>query len=158
MTGPEFGCVLFHGRSPIMAVDLKDLINREILSIALTDDALFILFADIALKLQDTEPFCCESRYFHTDDDLASFVGQRFMGFEIRDGPTEDIRGDNKESQFLLISTDRGVCTVVAYVLHGGYYGGFQITAEVMGIEHLRFNLASGYYGKIKAGAVGRGE
>jgi hypothetical protein len=137
-----------------MGIELKDLVGREILSIALTDDAFFILFSDIALKLQDNGQACCESRYFHTDDDLAAFVGSRFMGFEIRDGPTEDIRGDDKESQFLLISTDRGVCTVVAYVLHGGYYGGFQITAEVLGIEHLRFNLASGYYGKIKAGAV----
>ena len=66
----------------------------------------------------------------HTDDDLTRFVGSEFVLAEAREGPDLSVEYEIKESQFLVITTDKGVFTVVNYNEHNGYYGGFLMAAR----------------------------
>ena len=78
--------------------------------------------------LFDDGQSCCENRWLHTDDDLPSFVGAKFVGFDCSPGPTEDDEDGctgTKGSMFVHLHTDRGTITMVAYNHHNGYYGGF---------------------------------
>lgn len=97
------------------------------------DGALCFEFDDNSgLLLFDCARSCCESRYMHTDDDLAPFVGATFLGVEIRDGPVEveDDWGGTKETQFMDVKTSKGMFQVCTYNEHNGYYGGILIQAE----------------------------
>lgn len=95
-------------------------------------DTMEILFADgTGIHVFDDGQSCCEHRYAVCDDDLTPFVGAKFVGAEVRDGPTEDHEyGDLKECQFLVVNTDRGSFTVANYNEHNGYYGGFWLVVR----------------------------
>jgi hypothetical protein len=77
---------------------------------------------------------CCESRYFHTDDDLPPFIGAfvsellltKVKLFEVLQGDDED-EELYKESGFMRISTNLGDITFQAYNIHTGYYTGFDL-------------------------------
>lgn len=96
------------------------------------EDALRILFTDgTGIKIWDDGQSCCESRYMRTDDDLSYFVGATFEGAQTQDGPTEtDEYGEPHETQFLIITTSKGVFTIVNHNEHNGYYGGFTVACE----------------------------
>ena len=80
------------------------------------------------LFMYDDHQQCCERRWMHTDDDLSYFQGAILQGSEIRKGPVERVEyGDEKESQFLIVTTSKGQFTVVNYNEHNGYYGGFSL-------------------------------
>ena len=97
------------------------------------DGALKVVFTDgTELLLFDDGRSCCESRWLHTDDDLSSLAGGVLREVRVDPGPTEeDAYGDPKESEFLVLRTDRATVTVVAYNEHNGYYSGFWLAAEV---------------------------
>lgn len=98
------------------------------------DDALHFEFGDGSkMKLFDDGQSCCESRYMRTDDDLASFVGAKLIGAEIKDAPSAapPYEYGEHEVQFLEVKTDRGVFTMASHNEHNGYYGGFLIRAQV---------------------------
>jgi hypothetical protein len=109
----------------------KRSVGKTITALKITElDRLHFAFVDDSeLVLFDNGQDCCEHRYMHTDDDLQYFVGAKFLGAEVRDGPTTSEDYEVKESQFLIISTDKGQFTVVNYNEHNGYYGGFSIAA-----------------------------
>lgn len=95
------------------------------------DDALHFTFQDGSrMKFEDVGQSCCEQRYMRTDDDLASFVGAKFVGAQLKEAPeVEDEYGETHEVQFLEIETDRGSFTMANHNEHNGYYGGFEIRA-----------------------------
>lgn len=82
----------------------------------------------------------------NTDDCLSEFIGSKFVNAEIKDGPSGTVDKDEdsydaeldawltnnteEESQFLVITTTKGQFTVVNYVEHNGFYGGFDIELE----------------------------
>lgn len=91
-----------------------------------------ILFEDDSLlTIADVGQDCCESRYMTCDDDLATFKGAKYLGAELRDGPTEPYEyGGEHECQFLVVNTSEGSFTVANHNEHNGYYGGFSIRAR----------------------------
>lgn len=94
------------------------------------DDALYLAFDDgTGIRFADEGQSCCESRYMRTDDDLASFVGAKLLGAEIKEAPTAapPYEYGEHEVQFLEVQTDRGVFTMASHNEHNGYYGGFCI-------------------------------
>ncbi len=94
------------------------------------DDALHFEFSDGSkMKLSDDGQMCCETRYMRTDDNLADYVGAKFLGAEIKDAPDEYGEYGEHEVQFLEVQTDRGVFTMASHNEHTGYYGGFSIVA-----------------------------
>lgn len=90
---------------------------------------LVLRFTDgTGLYAYDDGQSCCETRYMTTDDDLPSFVGATFNGFELRDAPNRETEwGEPHEVQFLLTNTSKGVFTLETHNEHNGYYGGFYI-------------------------------
>ena len=111
------------------------ILGRVIDAISMDESELRILCGADVLVISDKEHICCESRYMHTDDDLPYYVGAKLIGIDLRDGPTEETQDDYgmdvcRESQFLIVQTDRGAITVVNYNDHNGYYGKFDITAK----------------------------
>jgi hypothetical protein len=95
------------------------------------ENALLLRFEDgTGIMLVDEGQSCCESRYMSTDDDLNYFVGAELTGAELADGPDEGGEDDCHETQFLKITTSKGVFTMVNHNEHNGYYGGFWIWAK----------------------------
>lgn len=109
-------------------------LNKTILNIELTaDDALQIGFTDgSVLRIFDDGQSCCESRYMKTDDDLQSFVGDQFLGAEIKDAPNMPDEWGDHEVQFLEVKTNKGVFTMASHNEHNGYYGGFSICCQLI--------------------------
>lgn len=124
-------------------------IDKVITSVRVDEHEVRIHFADgVTLYLTDDASHCCERRYMSTDDDLAPFVGSKFMGVEVREGYdrafpyvfTEE-RGyvstshgyeDQHDVDFMLVTTSLGVFTCAAHNEHNGYYGGMDITASTV--------------------------
>lgn len=118
----------------IETIEIEDLGNLlagcEFKKIELVGNKLEFTFDKGRLFLYDEKQLCCEDRYMHTDDELSYFISAKFRKVEVRDGPDESVGSGIKESQFLIVFTDRGEFTVVNYNKHNGYYGGFYLTAE----------------------------
>jgi hypothetical protein len=107
-------------------------IGKIIKNLEIADNELRFTFEDnTGMRLFDNGQSCCEVRYMYTDDKLSDFIGAALLGAEIREGPTEEIWGEPKESQFLIVSTSNGQFTVVNYNEHNGYYGGFLVVAAL---------------------------
>ena len=97
------------------------------------EDHLLIEFeSGYKMRIFDDGQSCCESRWMHTDDDLAYHVGATLLNGEVRDGPEEQEGeyGECKESQFLILTTSKGQFTMVNYNEHNGYYGGFGVVVR----------------------------
>ena len=97
------------------------------------DNSLRFVFNDESkIKLFDNGQSCCESRYMHTDDDLAYHIGAQLLKAEIKEAPDQpDEYGDVHEVEFLVITTSKGVFTMSNHNEHNGYYGGFSVCAAV---------------------------
>jgi hypothetical protein len=111
---------------------LKGRMGEQIVALKLEgDDRLVIGIESGVITLRDEAQSCCEHRYMDTDDDLPYFIDARLLDIEVADGPdAEDEHGECHEQQFLKVTTDRGVFTVVSHNEHNGYYGGFCIEAS----------------------------
>lgn len=107
--------------------DYESIIGNTIKSMLINDsDELIIEFKDgVKVKIWDYWQKCCEARYMHTDDDLNYHNGCILHEIKINDGPTIDYGCEEKECQFLNITTSNGVITIANYNKHNGYYGGF---------------------------------
>ena len=107
----------------IAEVDLNNYDEVEYLQIKFTDGT--------GIQISDNGQYCCEYRYMHTDDELDYYVGSTFTGVELSDGPEleEEKDGDitYHDQQFLKVSTNKGVFTIVTHNKHNGNYGGFNI-------------------------------
>jgi len=86
------------------------------------------------LRFRDDGQSCCERRHMHSDDDLSYFVGADFLYATIKRGPSEEYgdEGDVRECQFLEIGTSKGAFIIANYNDHNGYYGGFDLTVDVV--------------------------
>lgn len=91
-------------------------------------DRLCIVFDDgTQIAFADHGQDCCEERYITCDDDLMSFTGSRFLGWETRDAPDIEAGGEVHEVQFLHVMTDGGTIVCETHNEHNGHYGGFNI-------------------------------
>lgn len=92
------------------------------------DDTLSLVFEDGAsISFADHGQDCCEHRYMTCSDDLQSFTGSLFVGWEVLDAPSVDSGGEEHEVQFLHIRTDGGTIVCETHNEHNGYYGGFSV-------------------------------
>jgi hypothetical protein len=95
--------------------------------------ALCVVFEDgTQISFADEGQDCCEHRYMTCDDDLQSFTGARFVGWEVLDAPSRD-DGDVHEVQFLHVRTDGGAIVCETHNQHNGYYGGFNVVVREVG-------------------------
>jgi len=136
MCHPGIGAMLHWLRGNSKTVEaLTVAIGKTITEAKIDDDynagdgGLVLKFTDgTGIVLFDDGRSCCESRYMHTDDDLAYYADATLLEAVVEDGPTEmDEYDEPKESQFLIVGTSKGEFTVVNYNEHNGYYGGFAI-------------------------------
>jgi hypothetical protein len=109
-------------------------VGKTITDLRIEDNELRFTFDDGSrMKLFDNGQSCCETRWMHTDDDLPYYIGAALIGAEIRPGGTKEGEyGDETESEFLIVTTSKGMFTVVNYNEHNGYYGGFLIEAAAI--------------------------
>jgi len=110
---------------------LRNGMGKEIAALFLGEDfVLHFVFADgYKMGILDAGQSCCESRWMSTDDDLPYYVGTFLQDIRIQDGP--DIpSSEEHQTQFLKITTSKGVFTMVTHVEHNGYYGGFSVVAR----------------------------
>lgn len=85
----------------------------------------------VVLKFSVGDNSCCEHRYFHTDDDLSSYVGSSIDDIEVREMPDEeDESGNVLESDAIIVTTNKGQFTIMNYNAHNGYYGGVSLEIE----------------------------
>lgn len=106
----------------------EELFNKEIEEVHCDEQSLIFKFKDGSqYEIEDHAQSCCEHRYMNTDDCLSEFKDSKFISAKIEDGPSVDIKDDwnEKDSQFLIVTTSKGQFTVVNYNEHNGYYGGF---------------------------------
>lgn len=84
------------------------------------------------LRLWDNGQSCCEHRYMVAEDDLSYFIGSSFMTVEVvsANGIAESY--NEHEIQFLNVTTSKGVFQMSSHNVHNGYYGGFNIVAELI--------------------------
>jgi hypothetical protein len=106
---------------------IKGFIGKNIMEIEVTDTNIFVRFDEQTLVLFDNGQQCCEYRYFHTDSDLEYYKKSVFLGIRETD---IDYDGDI-EITTLWILTNKGEFDIIAHNEHNGYYGGFDITAEL---------------------------
>jgi hypothetical protein len=86
----------------------------------------------LQLLLWDNGQDCCEERYMRTDDDLTTFVGAHLLGIEVVDTvKTTENDYEMHETQFLRVLTSKGILVLSNHNVHNGYYGGFDIRADV---------------------------
>lgn len=137
MIDKQGGAMMFDEKSQ---VSLKSVLGKIITSIEIINNKrvfqsgniLVIMFGDnLGINIYDTGQNCCEERYMNTDDKLSEFVGGTLIKAELRNGGTAIGNGWEKESQFLLVTTSKGVFTVVNYNEHNGYYAGMSIEATL---------------------------
>lgn len=104
-------------------------------------DALLIEFMDggPSLRLRNRQE-CCECLYMTCDDDLSGLRGECFQSVEVSDetnpgseaeAETENCDDGQHDIQFLTIRTDKSTCVVSSHNEHNGYYGGFDLVAEL---------------------------
>lgn len=77
---------------------------------------------------------CCEERHMTYDAvELQCMVGTRLLGIEVRAAPpaSDDAEGLH-EIQFLDLRTSGGVVSIANHNIHNGYYGGFEIVADIL--------------------------
>lgn len=102
-------------------------LGKVITRVAMVDEALHISFEDgTKLAVSDDGQYCCESRYMTCDDNLESFVGDMFIGLEIKEAPPINDGGEDHECEFLEVQTNKGCFTLTNHNEHNGYYGGLR--------------------------------
>ena len=117
---------------------LESVIGKVFREVRVDPDENRLVFAFVGgpdIYLFDDDQSCCETRWIHTDDDLLYFTGCKFLGLEVKEGPSEDTKYEFRDSQFLIIKTTLGEFTVVNYNQHNGHYAGFKIVARELDAE-----------------------
>jgi len=110
-------------------------VGKTLSLLKLENEILELQFVDnTAIRIWDNEQSCCESRYMNTCDELTYYVGSKFLGMEVRNGPEIPAEYGCHETQFLIVKTSLGEFTCVTHNEHNGYYGGFSIDTELTGI------------------------
>lgn len=89
-----------------------------------------IWFSSGRVRLFDDGRYCCEERFFSTDDDLSLMKGETLVRVEVADGPTERKSDGQHEVQFMRLVTDRATYVIASHNDHNGYYEGIEIAAE----------------------------
>lgn len=113
---------------------LADSLNKKITALSLDVDVLRFVFEDGSkMNLFDGGHQCCETRYMTTDDKLSYFIGAKLLDVEVM--PAEPIwsADENHEVAFLDVKTDKGTFQMATHNIHNGYYGGFDLRAELEG-------------------------
>lgn len=121
-------------------------IGKKIANVTLADRTVEFTMEDgTSFDVKDEAQFCCERRYFSTDDDLSFYVGATFLGFDIKPINKQDFvhkeqysDGEDdffetsmeQETCFLEFRTSNGEFQICAYNEHNGYYSGFEITVD----------------------------
>lgn len=127
---------LLGGMSPCKgtAEAVKGSLGKVIEKVTLDDDRIRLYFTDkTGLELWDSCQNCCEVRHTSTDDEMDMIVGQTLVNVEIAEGPsTISLYGEDHDTQFLRIKTDKDVMTFVNHNEHNGHCGGFTISARLM--------------------------
>lgn len=77
------------------------------------------------LSIEDTGQSCCERRFVTCDDSFESFRGAKLVSIEERDGGVPTSSDD--ETQFVVVTTDKGAITLTTHNENNGYYGGFTV-------------------------------
>jgi hypothetical protein len=108
--------------------------DRVIEAVRMQDDALRIVFLDgSTLVISDDGQSCCEHRYMTCDDELTSWTGSKYLGFEVLGAPEPGVDRDRDdqehEVQFLHVRTSSGTLTCETHNENNGYYGGFAVRA-----------------------------
>ena len=111
---------------------------RKITHIHLGDAVLDIYFDDgTYLSIYDGGQQCCEHRYMSCSDRLEDYVGCILLDIEMKeciydeDRKGSDIWDDVLDIQFLDIITSGGTFQLSFYNEHNGFYGGWDIEAEL---------------------------
>lgn len=113
--------------------------GKTIATVELANDVLIFQFDDGAkLAISDDGQQCCEHRYLSADgDSFDYYVGATLLGLDLKKGPDaasgddDDVDHGCHEIAFLDVLTSKGAFTLSAHNKHNGYYGGFDIRAEV---------------------------
>ena len=116
----------------------NELYGRKIVNAELRkdDEALVLSFEDgLSVQLQDYGQRCCEVRYLTCDDDLSRLVGGVLTRIELKEAqPIQDDDGDVHEQMFVEVATNECFVTVCTHNEHNGYYGGFDLGIDVIGL------------------------
>lgn len=70
-------------------------------------------------------------------EEIVGIIGSKFMGIEVLDGPSVgyDEKFEYRDSQFLVLRTDKETVTITSYNEHNGYYAGFNIEVELKKVK-----------------------
>lgn len=112
------------------------LVGKPITSVVLHsagEGQLVFTFGDgTTLLVWDAAQNCCEHRYMTCDDRLEDFAGALLYGIEAREVTTRDDASEVHEVTVLRVHTSIGDFTVETHNEHNGYYGGFDLTCDVI--------------------------
>jgi len=111
-------------------IDLFTYDSRVIVSAGIRDQGsdFLIQFDDGSeLILIDNAQLCCENRYVATDDDPNDLIGGRLLRIILKGTGSEDKGYDCEDIQFVEVCTNQGSIVLNNYVVHNGYYGGWDL-------------------------------
>lgn len=118
--------------------DIAAAIGKRITSMTVEEKAATLSFDDgTRLIITDEAQSCCETRYLHTDDDLAFIAGCTLLAIE--EAPSQAATKEDENDWcvhdvcFIHIQTSGGRVTLQTHNEHNGYYGGFCIAAKLEG-------------------------
>ena len=118
--------------------DIAAAIGKRISRMTVEEKAATLFFDDnSALVLTDEAQSCCETRYISTDDDLSFVAGCTLVAIDEAHGrAATDEELENcqvHDISFIHIQTSGGRVTLQTHNEHNGYYGGFCISAKLIG-------------------------
>ena len=109
--------------------------GKRIIAAKYDKSTIYLLLEDGCIAIDDRQS-CCETRYFHTEDNLQDLVGHRLAKIEVKcggNGPAPAPRWPRdyvREISFLEIQAGHETVTFTAYNIHNGYYGSCNIEVE----------------------------
>lgn len=108
-------------------------LGKVIENVNLDNNELIFTFTDgSGLKVFDDGQCCCEDRYMTTDDDLSDYKGSTLLDFELKTAPNMENEHVEHEVKFLDVKTSNGIFQMASHNEHNGYYGGFNIVANII--------------------------
>lgn len=96
------------------------------------ESKIILFFTDYIVAIEDKQS-CCETRYFHTDDNIADLIGKHLNRIEQKNtvyGKDDDTYGNVTAITFLEIQAGTDCVSFAAYNRHNGYYGSVNIEIE----------------------------
>lgn len=106
--------------------------GKVITGVWYTDRQIYLNFDGCGIEIEDLQS-CCETRYFHTDDNIADLIGKPLNRIEQKDtkyGVDDGTHGNVTDVTFLEIQAGTECVSIAAYNHHNGYYGSCNITIE----------------------------